>query len=422
MIEQIEIRNFRALRSVKVRLGEFQVLVGPNASGKSSFFDSISFVRDLLSGGLEKAVFGDPRVEVPRRAENLRELSWLGQGGNIEIAFTAGVPPAADLLGQGYTKLRYEIAINTDEFGIESEILWLIPKGAERADLQASRECALFPEEYLPPPEHIISKNATRNWRKTVSKTDKGFDYFRSEKTDWNNQFRLGPGKAALGNLFEDKERFPISLWFKNYLMDGVFRLMLNAEAMRMPAPAGLPTVLMSNGSNLPWVVHRLEEENPDRLENWTAHVRTALPDLRSIRTIEREENKSRYLQLNYSSGLEAPSWVLSDGTLRLLALTLLAYMQVRPSIILVEEPENGIHPRAIETVMQSLSSVYDSQVFCASHSALVLGLVEKTENLLCFGKNKNGSADVIRGDDHPQLRKWLSGLRMADLFASGIL
>ncbi|MFZ4616678.1 MAG: methylation-associated defense system AAA family ATPase MAD3 [Rectinemataceae bacterium] len=422
MIEQIEIRNFKALKAVKIRLGEFQVLVGPNASGKSSFFDSISLVRDILSTGLEKAIFGDSRSNIQRRAENARELTWLGQGGLIEIAFTVGVPKEADTLGQGYTRLRYELAIDSETLGIESETLWLLQEGAERADFREARDCVLFPEEYLPSPARLMTKNAPKNWRKTVLKTDKGLDYFRSEKTNWNNQFKLGTGKAALGNLFEDPERFPVSLWFKNYLRDGVFRLMLNAEAMRSPAPASLPSTLFSDGSNIPWVVHALERGDPGKLKDWTAHLRTALPDLRSITTIERPENNSRYLQLTYSSGLAAPSWVLSDGTLRLLALTLLAYMDARPSTILVEEPENGIHPRAIETVMQSLNSVYGSQVFCASHSALVLGLVEKTANLLCFGKNRNGSADVIRGDDHPQLKTWQASLRMSDLYATGIL
>ena len=63
------------------------------------------------------------------------------------------------------------------------------------------------------------------------------------------------------------------------------------------------------------------------------------------------------------------PSWILSDGTLRLLAVTLLAYSRGAARSLLIEEPENGIHPRAIDTVLQSLRHVYDGQVFVATHS-----------------------------------------------------
>jgi len=51
------------------------------------------------------------------------------------------------------------------------------------------------------------------------------------------------------------------------------------------------------------------------------------LPDLKGIKTVERAEDKHRYMILSYDGGLEAPSWLVSDGTLRLLALTLLAYI-----------------------------------------------------------------------------------------------
>jgi len=48
---------------------------------------------------------------------------------------------------------------------------------------------------------------------------------------------------------------------------------------------------------------------------------------------------------VEFENGLSAPSWVVSDGTLRLLALTLLAYAPDVHGIYLIEEPENGIHP-----------------------------------------------------------------------------
>ena len=72
----------------------------------------------------------------------------------------------------------------------------------------------------------------------------------------------------------------------------------------------------------------------------WLEHVRTALEDVGDIRTVEREEDKHRYLVIDYANGASVPSWLVSDGTLRLLALTIPAYLKESQGIFLIEEPE----------------------------------------------------------------------------------
>jgi predicted ATPase len=144
------------------------------------------------------------------------------------------------------------------------------------------------------------------------------------------------------------------------------------------------------------------------------------LPDLEAIRTVERPDDKHRHLMLRYRGGIEVPSWVVSDGTLRLLALTLPAYLRLS-GIYLIEEPENGIHPRAVETMYQSLSSVYDAQILLASHSPVILSLVEPRQ-LLCFAKDRDGATDIVRGSEHPMLKEWRGETDLSVLFASGVL
>jgi predicted ATPase len=123
---------------------------------------------------------------------------------------------------------------------------------------------------------------------------------------------------------------------------------------------------------------------------------------------------------LGYKNGVEAPSWVLSDGTLRLLALTILAYRPHFKGVYLIEEPENGVHPTAVQTIYQSLSSVYDSQVLVTSHSPVLLNLT-KPEELLCFQKTPEG-AEIVRGDNHPLLQDWKGEVSLSQLFAAGVL
>ena len=54
----------------------------------------------------------------------------------------------------------------------------------------------------------------------------------------------------------------------------------------------------------------------------------------------------------------------------------------------------------------QSLSSVYDAQILLASHSPVILSMVE-LKNLLCFGKTKEGITDIVSGTEHPTLKNW---------------
>jgi predicted ATPase len=110
-----------------------------------------------------------------------------------------------------------------------------------------------------------------------------------------------------------------------------------------------------------------------------------------------------------------------SDGTLRLLALTLPAYLPELNGVFLIEEPENGIHPKAVETVFQSLSNVTEAQVLLATHSPIILSLVEPRQ-VLCFAKNDEGATDIVRGDEHPALSDWQEDPNLGVLFAAGVL
>jgi predicted ATPase len=114
------------------------------------------------------------------------------------------------------------------------------------------------------------------------------------------------------------------------------------------------------------------------------------------------------------------PSSGLSDGTLRILTLTLLPYLAKQPAILVTEEPENGLHP-AIEAVLQSLSSMYDSQVWVSSHSPVVLASA-KLDQLLCARLASAGGVEMVAGSDHPRLREWRGGIDLGSLFAAGVL
>jgi len=142
---------------------------------------------------------------------------------------------------------------------------------------------------------------------------------------------------------------------------------------------------------------------------------------VRSLRVDEDDIRELLTVQLTEASGLTLPARSLSEGTLRFLALCVLLEDSSVSGLLCMEEPENGIHPRAVETMYQSLSNVYGAQVLLATHSPIVLSMVEPS-HLLCFSKDEEGATKIVSGDDHPALKAWRHETSLSTLFAAGVL
>jgi len=416
MIAKIETRNYKCLRAVSQELRPFQVLVGPNASGKSSFFDAVVFLSDLLQDGLEAAVRS--------RAATVQELSWGRRVGRFDLAVELTLPdPVRDNGAGTFTRCRYELAVDTDpdegSLRIQTENFFLLKE--PRASVEEQPE--LFPREVQTDASIVLEggRRTPAGWRKVISRNAEGASYFRSESSNWNFPMKLSPLKPALGQVPEE-ERFAAANWAKQLLSLSVRALAYNSRAMREPCPPDAPRTYLVDGSNLPIVLWDLVAPRAQAERRWVAHLQTALPNLRGVSVVQRESDNHPYLVAEFEGGLRVPSWLLSDGTLRLFALTLLAYLPAEHQCLyLIEEPENGIHPKALETVYQSLSSVYDGQVLLATHSPLLLSLAGP-EDLLCFAQTPSGATDIIRGSLHPALAEWQKETPLDVLYAAGVL
>ena len=415
MIHMVEALNFRCLCHVRQVLGDFHVLVGPNASGKTTFLDVVAFLGQLVAEGVEPAI--------TQRTSNFQDLVWRRAGDHFELAVEFDIPAERRCLleREVFDVVRYEVSVGLDQNTSEIAILGekvLLKQGQYKERIQQHLIFPMDPD----PPETILSPGGLRSARIVVNKSPGGGDKFYDETgKGWDHAFRLGPRKSALGNLPDDESKFPVATWLKGVLMGGAQSLVLNSALMRRPSPPGQPRGFRPDGSSLPWVIDTLRQKHPDRFSEWILHLRTALPDLADIRTVERPEDRHRYLTICYDNKVEVPSWLVSDGTLRLLALTLPAYLPELQGIYLIEEPENGIHPRAVETMFQSLSSVYGAQILMATHSPVILSIAQAAQ-VLCFSRTAAGATDIVSGTEHPALQHWRGEANLGVLFAGGVL
>ncbi len=419
MITSVEALNYRCLRYVQRPLKPFHVLVGPNASGKTTFLDVIGFLQDLV-------LYGDLADAVEERTPNPRELFFQGQGGRLELAVEAQIPDNLRELTfrPDLDTIRYQVALDDEgdqgQFELKAETLLL-----QKATKSIPAQPAIFPMPPLPPNSLQAGIHGSHN-KVVLNKLPGGNDNFYSETYrrsagGWVPAIKLGPRRSALGNLPEDKDNFPVATWFRDYLTVGVQQFFLNSRAIRRPSPPTRIGEFWPDGSNLPWVVSRLRRENPKQHKAWIAHLQTALRDLTDITTVERPEDRHCYMVYQYAGGMNVPSWLVSDGTLRLTALTLPAYLTDYRGIYLIEEPENGIHPSAVATAYDSLSSMYNSQVLLATHSPVVLNTA-RADDVLCFAKSDDGATDIVLGSEHPMLRDWQGQVDLGTLLASGVL
>jgi predicted ATPase len=406
MIVGLTIRNFKGIREIAhLSLSAFHVLIGPNGVGKTTFLDAIDFVRDCLTHSPVAAVES-------RHIADFNDLTWLRQGGVIEIELWLDLsqqwPDLSDSL------LNYRLAIRQDaRLGVCVE----------------DEQLRQYSRSWLPSGKKL-EFSAKVKPRRLLGKTSKGTDFYTREKGSYQDSFNFGLDKLTLGLTPPDEERYPTANAVRRFLMQGVRYIQLNSPAMRLPCPATRPADLELDGTNLARVVGRLLGTNgglgpywaePDSaVARWTEHLRYALPDLISIGWARRQADNAEYLILRYENGLEAPSWVISDGTLRMMALTLPAFLPPAPAAYLVEEPENGVHPKALEIILRSLSSIPGAQMLLATHSPFVVQQCG-VEPLLCFYRDENG-AHIVPGLDHPMLKIWDGAPDLGMVFAAGVL
>lgn len=402
MIVGLTIRNFKAIREIaNLKLSSFHVLVGPNGVGKTTFLEAVDFVRDCLAKSPAAAVES-------RNVGDFDDLTWLRRGGNIEVELCLDLSHQNAELSNSL--LQYRLSVRRDEkigVCVDEESLVQVAKSGKEA-----------------------GRSTKAKAKKLLGKTSKGTDFYAREKGTYQDSFKFGLDKLALALTPPDEERYPTANAVKRFLMEGVRYIQLNSPAMRLPCPATRSVNLELDGTNLARVVGRLLESNgglgpywapPDSAaERWSEHLRYALPDLERVGWARRQADNAEYLMLRYQNGLEAPSWILSDGTLRMMALTIPAFLPARAAVYMVEEPENGVHPKALEIILRSLASIPSAQMLLATHSPFVVQLCQR-EPLLCFTRGDAGTK-VIPGSQHPMLEDWEGSPDLATVFAAGVL
>lgn len=393
-VARVEVERYGLLRSVKVDLDESAVLIGPNASGKSTLFDAMAFVGEALRDGVAGAI--------ARRGDGIDDLLWFGEGDFFAVAVELLLPPS--LAGE-FTRARYELEVgrledDADVVGVRREGLYLLPE--------------------RDPAPTVIQQAVPRRWRKVLGLTGQtGQARFGAESgTRKTTTASVGAEHLALAHLPDEPERFPVAMRVLGFFAHGVRRIALEPSAMARVCAKDAPGSLLADGSNLPAVVRMLAAGDIGRCEEWLAHVREALPTVEFVKVEDRGEGFE--LVVGFRGGHEVPARRLGRGVLRILGVTLVPYVAEPDTVYLVEEPENGVHPSAVEAIAQALSWSPENQILVATHSPVWLGLVP-VDRLLCVTREA-GAARIVPATALEHLEGWSGEVALPTLFAAGLL
>jgi len=404
MIRRIKVSQYRGFHSLALELTHHHVLAGANGSGKTTLLDIPTLFAELLASDDINKVFFEPTLNQSRaRAENPIELIHNLQGNSFALSLDVQIPELMQHNSLNSSeRLRYELIfkiVNNEKLEIAQEHLFILPES----------------EKTLINPDNV-------NWFQVIRRNlHENKASFQAEGQQQTFNFTIPQEQLALSSMPADHNFFPATLWFRRYLQQYTCLYQPQGFKLRQASPPRYRTGLNPEGWGLPWQILTLQKNQAEEFEEWLELVRLALPSVQNIRAIEREDDRHAYIKIQYQNGIEIPSSGLSDGTLNILALTILPYVANLPQIITLEEPENGIHPSAIEAVLEAIRAVDSSQIWLTTHSPIVLAHTE-LKNMLCMRLTDDGSVEVVSGEKHPRLKNWQGGIDLGTLFAAGVL
>jgi len=196
--------------------------------------------------------------------------------------------------------------------------------------------------------------------------------------------------------------------------------LHLDADAMRQPSVLFFEReeqAVESNGARLPAVYDAILNRGDDTFLNIAREVRSLFPSIKNIR-LKNIAADTKAFEIELVSGQLVPASFVSDGVLYYLAFAALEHLSP-VSVVLVEEPENGLHPARIADVMRVLRRVSERvQVIMATHSPFVINELQGDEVTVVTRPDGRGTR-VRRLCDTPNFEERSKVYALGELWVS---
>lgn len=369
-LQSLRVRNFKAIVDSKtVKLGPLTAFIGNNGAGKSSLIEALETYQSIVRDGLDIAM-----------------QRWLG----IEHARHKG-QEVKERLGEAVNPISFELALGDS------------PRKVRRLALTVNNDPAA---------------NRMFIASERISRTDGTW----MERDPVGAMQSYGAGRSILTTSVDE-----VAVRLVDDVLAWQF-LTMTPERMGLPVPQQRTkgdVRLAHDGSNIADFLLDLRRQDSNAFDGIVETMSYVLPyakDIQPTLTSSEIERKA-WLQLT-EANFKVPGWLLSTGTLRLLALLALLRHPNPPPLIVVEEIENGLDPRSVHLIVEEIRNAVLSgvtQVIVTTHSPYLLDLLT-LEHLVVVERDARGHPRFSRPADQANLQHWAEEFAPGKLYTMGNL
>lgn len=349
MLRRLTVKGFKSLGDVEVEFPRLTVFFGPNAAGKSNILDAVQALSRIgtsrtLSDALSEPIRGYP-VEAFQFPE--RGLVSLLRSKSARFSLEA-------LLDVGKDQYRYRVEV----------------------EIQPSSGSLRVRDEYLA----ALKVRGEPKGTPSIERVEDQLRIRRKSKPAHPRHEPVGLNHTLLSDVrlsgaeyrAIENVRAELSGWRTYYLDPRV-----HMRSARPPADVRDIGVL---GEDIAPFLYRLRAENPKHFEAVKRTLRSLIPSVQDM-TVDLDKRRGTLDIQIRQDGTDYSSRIISEGTLRVLALCTIAVNPGGGPLLAFEEPENGVHPRRLELIAELLTSLavrLDRQVIVTTHSPLFCDSVLK--------------------------------------------
>jgi predicted ATPase len=386
VLKRLLINNFRSFRRADIAMRPLNVLVGPNMGGKSNLLDALRFLYECWFP--QQGTYGPVNALVKRGG--IDEVLWKGGSDrllSIGVEFIDPARPDATLI------YKIELVGGTAGYvNIQTEELFLVEGEKEHP---------------------LIKRENDGRWMVNA---------------DGQQLIKVHAERSAMELAPPNWDGYALKQFAQNWRYYD-----LVPSLMKQMNQVGAGGVLDPQGRNLSAWLMWIQTRSPEAFERITEVVRDVFPGVRRLLTWPTQQSTVFLASEERALGRPTPLNQMSDGELAFIAyLSLLcAPDDLGGTLFLIEEPENHLHPRLLETLVSLLRQTWEevlgrsvppSQVVLTTHSPYLVDQMELEEIL--WIEKKNGETVVVRPSEKGDLRRLVDdkALGLGDLLLAGAL